>query len=190
MQKKDGGFSFTEILVSLTVILILAAIGLPIVDRSLSAYRLNSAASDIANIFQRTRYEAIKQNTVVVCRGQQQGGGAGGGGDWVVWIDLNNNGALDATEPQILLHGPVTFVGADVAPSPASMGYPNAKVPSGSIAFDSRGALSFGGGASTVYVVYLGYTGQPDFGYRALTVIPSGKTKVWSAAKGGTWHTQ
>ena len=176
------GFSLTEGLVSVTIILTMVAIAIPMLNSSWAVYRLSGTATDVANILQRTRYEAIRTNTVLACRAQQQGT------SWVVWADLNKNGALDATEPQMLLSGPVTFLADGVAPDPSSMGYTNTQVPQGSIAFDSRGGVSFGAGAPAVYVVYLGYVNDPHYGYKAVTVIPSGKTKVWTAASGGKWH--
>ncbi len=176
------GFSLTEGLVSVTIILTMVAIAAPMVNTSWAVYRLSGTARDVANILQRTRFEAIRANTVLACRAQQQGN------NWVVWADLNNNGALDTNEPQVLLPGPVTFLANGVAPDSSSMGYTNTQVPQGSIAFDSRGGVSFGAGAPAVYVVYMGYPNDPTYGYKAVTVIPSGKTKVWTAASGGKWH--
>ena len=184
-MKRTGnarGFSLTEGLVSMTIVVTMVAIAAPLVNTSWATYRLSSAAGNVANILQRTRYEAVRTNTLVPCLIQQQGN------SWVMWVDLNNNGQLDANEPEVLLPGPVVLLPDGVAPSASSMGYNKTQVPNGAIVFDSRGAVNFGAGAPAVYVIYLGYPNQAPYGYKAVTLIPSGRTKVWSATSGGSWH--
>ncbi len=181
--KSARGFSFTEALVSVAIILVMTAIAVPYLDTSWAGYRLSGAATNVANIFQRARFEAVRNNTVIPCLVQQQTNNS-----WLLWVDLNNNGVLDTNEPEVLLPGPVTILPAGVAPGAASMGYTNTQTVQGAIAFDSRGAVNFGAAAPTVYVLYLSYSGQPNYGYKAVTVIPAGKTKVWGASSGGTWH--
>jgi len=177
------GFSLTELMASVAIILVVSAIAIPSVMRSWTMYRLNSAAGDVSGIVKRTRYEAIRANTVLNCLIRQQGN------NWILGVDLNGNGVIDPTEPQIILAGPVQLLPAGVAPGPASMGYPNAQAPyPGAIAFDSRGAVRFGPAGQVVYVLYLGYTGQPDYGYRAVTVLPLGTTKIWSSGSTGAWR--
>jgi hypothetical protein len=39
-----------------------------------------------------------------------------------------------------------------------------------------------------IYVLYLGNTTYPDYGYRAVVLLPSGVTQVWSAPVGGPWN--
>jgi len=58
-----------------------------------------------------------------------------------------------------------------------------------SITYDARGAVALGGNPpTTVSVLYLGNTGNPDFGYRAVVLLPSGITQVWTAPGGGNWR--
>lgn len=76
--------------------LVLAAIAIPIVGQRL-----------------RARY---RQNTAISCRYQQQGS------NWVMWIDLNGNGTMDPTEPQIVLPSDAQILPARVAPGPGRMG--------------------------------------------------------------------
>jgi hypothetical protein len=37
-------------------------------------------------------------------------------------------------------------------------------------------------------VLYLGSPGNPGFGYRAVVLLPSGATQIWTAPAGGTWR--
>lgn len=68
------------------------------------------------------------------------------------------------------------------------MGYSTPPVvPGGSISFDARGGVDFGGGAPVVYVLYIDLNGDAASGYRAITVVPAGSTQVWLAVPGGGW---
>ena len=51
----------------------------------------------------------------------------------------------------------------------------------GSITFDGRGAKTAPGGISVYWV------GNANYGWRAVTVMPSGSVQVWSDAS-GTWR--
>jgi hypothetical protein len=58
----------------------------------------------------------------------------------------------------------------------------------GSVTFDARGAIRVGGAVSaSVFIFYLGSTTDPQFGYRAVVLLPTGSTQVWTAPAGGTW---
>ncbi|HXN23030.1 MAG TPA: GspH/FimT family protein [Candidatus Dormibacteraeota bacterium] len=182
--RKQHGFSIVELLIVVLIILVITGISLPSLLRTRRLYQLNSAASDVANILQLTRYEALRRNTVVRCRMQAQGNTS------ILWIDVNNNSAVDPTERALLLPPDVQPLGAGVAPGPSSMSFPSAQlVASGSIALDARGTVSFGG-TPVVYAIYLGNATRPGDGFRAVTLTPMGQTKIWSSTSGGTWHTQ
>ena len=173
-----------ETMIVATVIAVLTAIAVPTIGRGLQLYRLGSAATDVANILERTRYEAIHRNTIVSCRYVQQGT------RWLFWIDLNGNGKADPTEPQVLLPSEARILPAGIAPSPDSMGYTNTQIPAGSIAFDSRGTVNYGANPPAVYTIYIGRPLlEATNGYKAVTLTPTGRTKVWSASAYGAWYT-
>lgn len=177
------GFSLIELVVVTAIVLILTAIAVPSIVRSWNTYKLSGTASDVDRVIKQARYEAIRLNTVINCLVVQKGS------DWLIGVDQNNNGVIDPTEPQVLLAGPAEILPDGVAPGPTSMGYPNAKVPNGSISFDSRGTVYYGpGNPAVIYVIYLGFPNQPEYGFRAITVLPGGTTKTWSAGNGDSWH--
>ena len=185
--KTEAGFSLIELSVSLIVMMIIAAIAIPSILQGWNSYRLTSAADSVAGLLERTRFEAIHKNARLSCVAAQVGG------LWVVAIDENGNGQPDPTEPQVDLPGPATFVGAGVAPGPASMGpsYAAAIIPNGSLTFDARGTVVAGAGpgGAVPFVLYFGIPNQPTYGYRAVTITLMGQVKVWQAAGGG-WVTQ
>jgi hypothetical protein len=59
----------------------------------------------------------------------------------------------------------------------------------GSVGFDARGAIRIGGTISAnVYVFYFGNASDPEFGYRAVLLLPAGSTQIWTAPQGGPWQ--
>ena len=192
-SKIRAGYTLLELLVSLMVMLTILAIALPSVTRAWRSYQLTSAASQVVGMVKFTRSDAVRRNTKVQCLIQQING------TWWIGEDVNGNGALDPSEPKVPLTGALTLLAAGVAPDPSSMGYPGAQVPVGSIGFDSRGGVDFGGGTPVVYVLYIGMnaadpvTGSavndPASGFRAISIVPAGSTQVWAATSSSGWHT-
>jgi prepilin-type N-terminal cleavage/methylation domain-containing protein len=189
-RKANAGFSMVEMAVSVAVLLVLAAISVPALTRAFAIYQLNDTAARLAGTLKFARFEAIRLNRPVDCQIQQVGIG------WLVYADTNRNQTPDQGETQDAIVGQAGLIGAgggvpDPSPIAAKLGgsgYPLTPI-SGTntfITFDSRGAVTTGGNA-TVYILYLGNTGNPDLGYRAVVLLPSGMVHVWTAPSGGTW---
>jgi type IV fimbrial biogenesis protein FimT len=187
-RSRSRGFSMVELAVSMTVMLILTAIAIPSLMRSFRTYQLNDAASRLADQLKFTRFEAVRQNTQVSFLMQLSGS------NWIVGTDSNRSGALDATDKQFVITGFATLLSSGVAPSPtaitAKVGALTTKSGSnGSVTFDARGAIRVGGNVSTsVFVFYIGSSTDPEFGFRAVILLPSGSTQIWTAPNGGTWQ--
>jgi len=179
--RKSQGFTIVETIVAVGIILVVAAIAAPQVTRAVRTYRLNGATTDVANMIQRGRYEAIRRNVNTRVRAIQ---GGGGGGQWQIWVDNDNDAAVDANEPFIFLPPDMDFLDQGQVPAVQSMGYPNVQQPANNaISFDPRGTVDFGpGGAPAVVVVFLGVPNDPGYGFRAIALTPSGKTRVWRAS--------
>ncbi len=191
-RSRIGGFSMVELGVSLAVLLILTAIAIPSLMRSFRTYQLNDAAARLSDMLKFTRFEAVRRNTQINFLMQANATG------WSVGVDSNGNGAIDPAEKQELIAGIATLLTPGVAPGPAtiSTGYGGATLipisgSAGSVTFDARGAIRNGiGGAvsANVYVFYIGSTADPEFGFRAVVLLPTGSTQIWTAPNGGTWQ--
>jgi type II secretory pathway pseudopilin PulG len=185
-RSRIGGFSMVELAVSLTVLLILTAIAIPTLMRSFRAYQLNDAAARLSDMLKLTRFEAVRLNKPVKFQMQTSGTG------WLVGTDSNNNGTIDATEKQQLISGIVTLLPAGAPPSSSSIlaklgstgGLTTVSGSAGTITFDARGAVS----PLAADIFYLGSLTNPEFGYRAVVLLPSGATQIWTAPDGGTWQ--
>src|SRR5277367_919562 len=109
------GFSLVEMVVSIAVLLILAAVAMPSLTRAFASYQLNDAAARLAGIIKFTRYEAIRLNKPVDCQIQQSGAG------WLVYGDTNRNHLPDPGETQDAITGQNTLLpigGAIPSPGP------------------------------------------------------------------------
>jgi type IV fimbrial biogenesis protein FimT len=190
-----SGFSMVELAVSMTVLLILTAIAIPTLMRSFRTYQLNDAAGRLSDLLKFTRFEAVRRNTPVTLRTKQTGN------DWTVWTDSNNNGTADSTDKQILITGFVTLLPAGGSPGPPSSSSITAVLcqvastcpattlttlsgANNFVSFDARGAVS----PLAADVFYLGNATDPKFGYRAVILMPSGATQIWTGPAGGPWQ--
>jgi type IV fimbrial biogenesis protein FimT len=185
----ERGFSLVELAIAMAIILVISAVAMPSITRTLRTYQLNDATQQLAGILKFTRYEAIRRNLQVSCLNAQGGANAPAN----VWSDDNGDNVEQPTERQIILSGNYTLVPSGAAPGglAGAVGAPalTAVNPgAGNVTFDQRGAVVPG---ATIYVFYVGSTTMPENGYRAVIILPSGSVQVWSfpgGAGGGTWH--
>jgi len=185
-RSRSRGFSMVELAVSLSVVLILTAVAIPSLMRSFRTYQLNDAAARLSDLLKFTRFEAVRRNTSVNLQIQQTGT------DWIVWTDSNKNGSVDPTEKQILVSGFVTLLPPGAPPSSstitstlgASSTLTTLSGANNTVTFDSRGAVS----SLTANVFYVGSATNPEFGYRAVILLPSGAVQIWTAPTAGPWQ--
>jgi hypothetical protein len=104
-----------------------------------------------------------------------------------MFTDDNNDGVAQGTERQVVLNGLATLVTSSTVPSSGSLA---AVVNAGALTTisPSNGTLTFDGrGAKTSVGVSVYWVGNANYGWRAVTVMPSGSVQVWSYAT-GTWQ--
>ena len=183
-----------ELVVSICVMLVLTAMAIPSLMRSMRTYQLNSAAASVSDMLKFTRFEAVRRNTPINFLAQANALG------WVVGTDSNNSGAIDATEKQQLITGYPTLLVYASPPIPGAnvistaLGGATLTPLSGSnssVTFDARGAVRQGingGLAVNPYVFYVGNANDSDSGYRAVVLLPSGSVQIWTAPQGGPWR--
>ena len=191
----EGGFSLPELCVVVLIALIIAAIAIPNAITAWYDMQLRSTSSEVASLMQQTRMLAAKKNATYSIRykvnsGVQQ-----------IYIDLNNNGTLDAGEPYIDLGRQITAAAG--APSGGS-GQPSAYVLTGDtssgtpcdntciLAYSPRGLPCNYTNAPTCstpaasYFVYYFHDSRPN-GWTAVYVTKAGRSKslLWN---GTSWN--
>jgi prepilin-type N-terminal cleavage/methylation domain-containing protein len=174
------GYSILELLVSMAVISILSAIAVPSLLTTYRSYQLDDAASQVAGQLKFTRYEAIRRNNVMSCLDKTQNGYL------TMFTDYNNSGTVQASDRQVLFSGLATLVDSTAVSSSGSLA---TVVSAGTLTTisPSNGTITFDGrGAKTTAGVSVYWVGNANYGWRAVTVMPSGSVQVWSYAT-GTW---
>lgn len=174
------GYSMIEVLVAMGIISLLSAFAAPSLVTTYRNYLLDDAASQVASTIKFARYEAVRQNQSLFCSITPVNGHS------AIYVDANRNATLDPGEKEFLLTGmagladSASVSGANALPAVAHVAALTTINPSnGSITFDGRGAKTTAG--VSVY-----WVGNANFGWRAVTVMPSGSVQVWSYAT-GTW---
>lgn len=199
----QSGFSLIELMIVVVIIVIVAGIAMPNIFRMMRENRLGNAGGEVSAILQATRYQAVRLNRNITARAT-----CPGVFPVQVWVDLNNNGVWDPNPIDMNGDGvPETAEGIAVltddivlgpggAPGPGSMGpayagtatVPNCGGgPGTGITFNSRGVVDYGGAAPVVWFFTVGFNNQPQWGFRAVTLTPMGKGKLWKGTQGGAW---
>lgn len=191
------GFSLTEIIVVLAIVMALAGVAFPIFTKISYNIRLKSAATNISGLMQQARITAARQNAVYTVVIPNTGGKA--------CINLNpgTNSACDSSEPVITFNSNITP--ATGAPN-GSGGTPSAYVLSGdtgtgtpydnatTLGYSARGlpcayASSTCSTPATTYFVYYLNDARPDgtTGWAAVVVTRTGRTKSYTW-NGASWN--
>ena len=185
-RKRQYGYSIVELLISLAVISIFSALAMPRLIGTYRSYQMDDAASQVAAQIKFTRYEAIRRNNVTLCLNSAQA--AQGGLLTMYTRDIKApNDNVQTNEKQIVFaaNAVATLAAAAAVPNSGSLaavvnaGALTTVAPAnGSITFDGRGAKTAPAGGSVYWV------GNAVYGWRAVTVLPSGSVQVWSTATG------
>src|SRR5882762_7318930 len=95
-KRNQGGFSLTEFIMWVLVILVVAAISVPNMVKAWYDSQLRTCAFELSDLIQQARMYATKQNKTVTVRFQVTSGVT------QAYIDVNNNGSWDSTNEPII----------------------------------------------------------------------------------------
>jgi type IV fimbrial biogenesis protein FimT len=116
---KNKGFTLIELMVTIAIIAILLAIGLPSFTNTITRNKLETEANNLLRDFSFSRTEAIKQGqSVSICpssNGTSCSGGSDYGNGWIIFIDSNENGAVNGEEIIRVIENPsaaITITGS------------------------------------------------------------------------------
>ncbi|KGO99393.1 GspH/FimT family pseudopilin [Novilysobacter defluvii] len=102
MCRGPHGFTLVELMVTLAVAAVVVTMAVPSFTSLINSNRLGSAANQLVAALQAARIEAVRRNArVVMCRSVDGASCAAAGDEWPAWIvfvDADADGDLDATE--------------------------------------------------------------------------------------------
>ena len=84
--RASRGFTLVELMVTVAVFAIVAAMAAPAMQAMVTASRLNGASEELVTALQLARSEAIRRNARVMVCSSADGATCSGSGDWSRWI--------------------------------------------------------------------------------------------------------
>ena len=103
---RQRGFSLIELMVTVAIVAILVAIGLPSFQASMRSYGVATGANELMASFALARTEALRSpGGAGICSTLD---GIACGGDWndgwMVWVDMDGDGAPTGANDRVLRH--------------------------------------------------------------------------------------
>lgn len=106
-MKHSKGFTLIELMLTLAVVAILLTMAVPSYRTFVQGNRVASQANTLLTALAYTRSEAVKRAAVIsICRSSNQSSCGGSWADgWIVFSDVDQDGALDAGTDTLLQAG-------------------------------------------------------------------------------------
>jgi prepilin-type N-terminal cleavage/methylation domain-containing protein len=194
-----AGFSLIELLVVVAIALIVTAIAIPAIKRTVGNYRLDSSGHSVASMLQEVRMIAVKTNQPYYAQ-YNVAGVAGVTPNMVIAVPASRenfppNGAQynASTDPTVITAGNINFpAAAGVLPNHAQLENvlgvaAGAANTGGVIGFNARGVPCQAngnqwlcGGGATAFEWFM--QDSMTQGWEAVTVSPAGRIKSWHLA--------
>jgi len=204
--RSEPGFSLTELLVVVAIILIVSGLSFPSISRAIDSAKLKSAAQQVASIYQQARIRSTQDNTYHELLVSPSGISPA-----EICLDLNGDAACGADEPQVQLPFHVSLIsqGLPVALDVTTLGfsplttetsttYNQQDIPVHALAWNARGlpcqrtsssspcsnwTTTASSAAEVAWVQYLQLQrSAEDAAYAAVTVSPTGRIRTWTYA--------
>ncbi len=104
------GFTLLELVTTLSIVAIFALVALPNMTEFIKNERLTTQINSLVASLQRARSEAVTRHVPVVLCSSNNGSGCTGSAwqnGWILFVDPNNSGTLDAGEQILLVNNPL-----------------------------------------------------------------------------------
>lgn len=109
-MKRQNGVTLIELMVTLSIVAVMLTIAVPGLQQFMISGKLSSIATDFISTLQFARSEAVKRGaSVTICPSSDGATCVGGwGSGWIVFLDANENGAVNLGETLVRAHPAVS----------------------------------------------------------------------------------
>ncbi|MDP9161656.1 MAG: prepilin-type N-terminal cleavage/methylation domain-containing protein [Acidobacteriota bacterium] len=207
LRRRPSGFSMLELVIVLAIVLLVAAMAVPMGMSAVSNAKLRYAALTFTGLIQDARIEAVKRNSFFKIEPTVLSNGATG-----YYVDLSlpptaRPGALVTTDPIAPMEQAITLYFGQTGPAPNQAALVAAvnftPEPAGSRpAFNARGLpclsasatsptcpATINGGINMGYLTFISRTAFGATNWKAVAITPSGRVQLWGY-NGATWSQQ
>jgi type IV fimbrial biogenesis protein FimT len=123
MKLRHNGFTLTELLITVALLGILAALAIPSFQTMLVKRTVLAASDTLLSDMRLARSEALKRSArTVICRSVNGTSCAGAGNwqvGWIVFVDMNSNGAVDGGDDLVKVQQEFSNISTSQAPGGA-----------------------------------------------------------------------
>lgn len=169
-RERFSGFSLVELVVTLAVAAIIAAVAMPSFESMLNSSRLRGASEELTSVMLLARSEAVRRNAPVTVCGSSDGTTCNGSTNWARWIVIGRDNAASAGGSEVI----------DVIRDNALPGGVQLTGPAAGIRFNPSGRTR---GQETLTACLP--TTKPAENQRVMTVMISGNARTTKADGGG-----
>nr|WP_196799746.1 GspH/FimT family pseudopilin [Thioalkalivibrio sulfidiphilus] len=125
-MNRNGGFTLVELMVTLAIAAIVLTIAVPSFWSIVQNNRASTQANELITALNLARSEAVKRGLPVsICPSSNQTACVASSTNWavgwIVFVDLNNDGVRQTTEPLVRVWGPLS--GGATLTGPANIRY-------------------------------------------------------------------
>ena len=184
MKNKERGVTINELMISLAVVGVLAAVGLPKFVKIVPNYRLTGTARSLVVQIHRAKLKAVQQGTIYYFDFDLDGDGNLESGGCFLWEDRNGNRRKELLEKSYMLMDFETLSNVHLQPYSRKLGGPkrgpnNTKIDAGGgdgVSF-SQNRIKFNpNGTSSTGTIYLHNSNGRTF---AIRLRYNGLTQLW-----------
>lgn len=179
-MRKNSGFTLIELMVAISVLAILLAVGVPSMIDFLQNNRRAAAVNSLVSDLQQARNSAATLGLRVVLCHSDDGTSCSNGGTpdwsagWILFVDDNQNGVLDATDRNAEFDGGEALLSMDE-------GREGLTIPSSTDRFIFNPGFNSGINAGVIAVCIDGPGGDDD---RWVVIGPTGRPRLVSQYPG------